>query len=199
MANTINVPRTHLIMGLCLPLAVLLGYFLAQPLDSTSVAVVVLVLSMLCVPLFMKWHHPLLVLSWNACANPLFLPGRPALWMLMAMISLFFGILARSVNSQRRFIQVPSMTRPLLVFAAVILVTAQLTGGVGIRSLGSERYGGRGYFFLFTAIIGYFALTSQKIPTHRAGFYAALFLLSGLTAVIGDLAYLGGRPFYFLT
>src|SRR5438874_5683781 len=98
MANTINVPRTHLIMGLCLPLAVLLGYFLAQPLDSTSVAVVVLVLSMLCVPLFMKWHHPLLVLSWNACADPLFHPGLPALWMLIEKISRFFAILARMVD-----------------------------------------------------------------------------------------------------
>jgi len=199
MANTINVPRAHLILGLCLPLAVLLGYFLAQPLDSTSVAVVVLVLSMLCVPLFMKWHHPLLVVSWNACANPLFLPGRPALWMLMAMISLFFAILARSVDSRRRFIQVPSITKPLLFFAAVVLLTAQLTGGIGIRSLGSERYGGRGYYFIFTAIAGYFALTSQRIPTHRAGLYVGLFLLSGLTALIGDLAYMGGRPFYFLT
>src|SRR5215831_7498508 len=104
MASPIYVPRTFLIMGLCLPLAIVLGYMLAQPLDSTSVAVVVLVLSLLCVPLFMKWHHPLLVVTWNACANPLFLPGRPALWMVMALISLFFAILARSVNSQKRFI-----------------------------------------------------------------------------------------------
>src|SRR6186997_1829434 len=117
MANTINVPRSHLIMGLCLPLAVLLGYFLAQPLESGSIAVVVLVLSLLSVPLFMKWHHPLLILSWNASANPLFLPGRPCLWMLMALISLFFAILSRSVNSNRRFIQVPSMTKPLMFMA----------------------------------------------------------------------------------
>src|SRR6185436_6358158 len=77
MANTINVPRGHLIMGLCLPLAVLVGYFLAQPLESGSFAVVLLVLSVLSVPLFIKWHHPLLILCWNVYANPLFLPGRP--------------------------------------------------------------------------------------------------------------------------
>src|SRR5437016_12230727 len=166
MASTINVPRAHLIMGLCLPLAILLGYFLAQPLDSTSIAVVVLVLSMLSVPVFMKWHHPLLVLSWNACANPLFLPGRPSLWMLMGVISLSFAILTRSINSQRRFIHVPSITKPLIFFAGVVLLTAQLTGGIGIRALGSERYGGRGYFFIFAAIAAYFALTSQRIPMH---------------------------------
>src|SRR6478609_34797 len=114
MANTINIPRTHLIMGLCLPMAVLLGYFLAQPMESGSIAVVVLVFSLLCFPLLMKWHHPLLVLSWNASANPLFLPGRPCLWMVMALISLFFAVLSRSVNPNRRFVQVPSITKPLL-------------------------------------------------------------------------------------
>ena len=47
MASSINIPKTHLIMGLCLPLAVLLGYFLAEPLDSASLAVVVFVLVIL--------------------------------------------------------------------------------------------------------------------------------------------------------
>src|SRR5206468_5649828 len=68
-ASAISIPRTHLIMGLCLPLAVLLGYFLAQPLEAGSMAVVLLVISVLSVPLLMKWHHPLLILCWNVTAN----------------------------------------------------------------------------------------------------------------------------------
>jgi hypothetical protein len=36
MANTINIPKTHLIMGLSLPLAVLLGYFVAEPMELDS-------------------------------------------------------------------------------------------------------------------------------------------------------------------
>ncbi len=199
MASSINVPRTHLIMGLCLPLAVLLGYFVAQPLDSVSIAVLFMVLALLCVPLFMKWHHPLLILSWNTTANPLFLPGRPALWMLVAIISLLFAVLARSLNSNRRFIQVPSMTKPLLFFTAVVLATALITGGIGIRSLGSDRYGGRSYFYILAAIIGYFAFTSHRIPRHRVGLYIGMFFLSGLTAVVGDAAFVAGPPFYFLT
>src|ERR1051326_4389954 len=122
-ASAISIPRTHLIMGLCLPLAVLLGYFLAQPLDAGSMAVVILVISVLSVPLLMKWHHPLLILCWNLTANPLFLPGRPALWALMGMTSLFFAILSRSVNPHRRFVQVPSVTRPILFLAAVVMIT----------------------------------------------------------------------------
>ena len=36
MANTFAVSRNHLIFGLCLPLAMLLGYLLAEPLESSS-------------------------------------------------------------------------------------------------------------------------------------------------------------------
>ncbi len=79
MANTINIPKTHLIMGLSLPLAVLLGYFVAEPMELGSMAVVVFVLVMLAIPLMMKWYYPLLVSGWNAAICPAFLPGRPAL------------------------------------------------------------------------------------------------------------------------
>ena len=43
--------------------------------------------------------------------------------MLMGLISLFFAILARSVNSNRRFIQVPSVTRPVVFLATVVIAT----------------------------------------------------------------------------
>src|SRR5713226_2470738 len=104
MANTtINIPKPHLIMGLCLPLAVLIGYFLAEPLESGSIAVVLLVLMVLSVPILMKWHHPLLVLCWNASITPYFVPGRPYLWMIMAVASLFFAALNRSVTARHGF------------------------------------------------------------------------------------------------
>ena len=67
-------------MGLSLPLAVLLGYFVAEPMELGSMAVVVFVLVVLAIPLMMKWYYPLLVLAWNAAFSPVFLPGRPALW-----------------------------------------------------------------------------------------------------------------------
>src|ERR1044071_291794 len=198
MASSINVPRTHLIMGLCLPLAVLLGYFVAQPLDSVSLAVVFMVLAVLCVPLFMKWHHPLLVLTWNACASPVFLPGRPSLWMVIALGSTVFAFLARSVNSHRQSLQVSSITRPLVCLGLRVMATAFLRGGIGVRSLGSDRYGGRSYFFILAAVCGYFSLFSQRIPPHRAALYVSMFFLSGLTALIGDLAFWGGSKFSFL-
>src|SRR5690349_1749113 len=103
MANTIKIPRAHLIMGLCLPLAVLLGYFLAAPLESDSMAVVVLVLSVLSIPLMTKWYHPLLLVTWNSAITPVFLPSRVDLWLVMAAIGLLFAMLNRSVNPQNKF------------------------------------------------------------------------------------------------
>jgi hypothetical protein len=186
-------------MGLCLPLAVLLGYFLAQPLESGSIAVVVLVLSLLSFPLLMKWHHPIVILCWNVTANPLFLPGRPALWALVGLTSFFFAIIARSVNPHRRFIRVPSITKPLVFLTAVVMATAFLTGGIGLRAMGSERFGGKSYFYIFAAVASYFAFTSHRIPPHRAGLYVSMFFLSGLTALIGNVAFAAGPPFNFLT
>lgn len=185
-------------MGLCLPLAVLIGYFLAEPMDSGSLAVIVLVMAVLFVPIMMKWHHPLLILSWNACISPQFLPGRPFLWMIMALAGLLFAVLNRSVNPNRRFLSVPPVTRSLVFLGVVVLATAVMTGGVGLRVFGSDRYGGKGYFYILAALAGYFALTSQRIPAHRANLYVSLFFLSSLTSLIGDIVYKAGPGFYFL-
>ena len=199
MANTtFNIPRAHLIMALCLPLAVLLGYVLAEPFESGSVAVVVFVLVILSVPLLMKWHHPMLILSWNAVVNPVFLPGRAALWLPLSVLCLLFAIINRATNPDAKLMTAPSITRALLLLAAVISITGFLTGGFGSRFLGSSQFGGRKYYYLLGAIIGYFALASRRIPAHRASLYTAFFFLSGLTALIGHLAFLAGPGSYFL-
>jgi len=198
MASTINIPKSHVIMGLSLPLAILIGYFLAEPLELGSIAVVVMVLSLLCVPLMMRWYYPLLVFSWNAAITPIFLPGRPAAWTLLAFAGLVIALLSRAVNAKLRFLSEPTITRPLLLLVAVVIGTAMLTGGIGVRVLGSATYGGRKYFGMMAAAAGYFVLTSRRIPPERAGFYVALFFLSGMTDALADLAYAFGGRFRFL-
>jgi hypothetical protein len=63
MANAYTLNRAHLIYGLCLLLALLLGDVLAEPLESTSLAVVVLVLSVMVTPLLMTWYDSTIALS----------------------------------------------------------------------------------------------------------------------------------------
>src|SRR5208283_329075 len=114
-------------------------------------------------------------------------PGRPSLWALLAFGGLGFCLLNRSVNAKFRFLNVPSITKPLLFLTAVILLTAMLTGGIGARVLGSETYGAKKYFYIFAAVAGYFVLTSRRIPPEKAGLYIALFFLSGMTDAFADL------------
>ena len=83
MASTFAVTRNHLIFGICLPVALLLGYLLADAQDPTSTVIVALGFGVLSFPLLIKWYHPALVPCWNMNAQPT-LPGQPELWAVMA-------------------------------------------------------------------------------------------------------------------
>ncbi|MDB6066952.1 MAG: O-Antigen ligase [Pedosphaera sp.] len=198
MANTFVVSRSHLIYGVCLPLAVLLGYLLSEPRDSGSVAVMALVLSILSIPILMRFHHPLLIFGCNSFVCTYFLPGRPSLWMVMAFVSLFFSVLNRALHQDLRFFQARAVSQSLLFLGGVVFITAYLTGGIGIAALGGSSYGGRKYIYIFAAIMLYFAISTPHTKRDKAGLYMALFNLSALTSLAGYVAAVGGPAFYFL-
>ncbi len=198
MANTFALSRTHLIYGLCVPLAVVVGYMLASGTDSSNMAVVVFVLCVICIPALMRWHHPLLFFGCNALICPYFLPGRPMLWMLFAVITFFFAVLDRSVGRELDFFRAKWVSISLLFLAAVVVLTAWAHGGIGFRMLGSSTFGGKKYFSLITGMMLYFGMTAYPVKRERAGLYVALYFLSALTALATLLAAAGGREFYFL-
>ncbi|MDB6109910.1 MAG: O-Antigen ligase [Pedosphaera sp.] len=181
--------------GVCLPLAVLIGYFLAEPLESGSVAVVILVLAVLSIPLLMRWHHVLLLASWNAVCLLFFLPGNPSLCLAMTFVSLFFSLLDRSIGRNQGLFAVRSVALSLAVLAGVVVITAFATGGLGLRSMGSSTFGGKRYFLLIGGILGYFALAGRRIDPHKVNWYVAVFFLSALVVGVGYLAALSGVDF----
>ena len=198
MANTLQLPKAHFIMALILPLAVILGYFLVDPLEPSSLTVLGLVLAALALPLMMQWYHPMLILLWNASIMPVFVPGSPYMWMLVALVGFMICVLNRSVNRNFRFISVPSINYALLFLVVVVGVTAYFNGGIGSQIFGSSRYGGRRYFYTFLAVIGYFVLTSRRIPAHRAMLFTSLFFLSAITALVPDILSMAGNGSSFL-
>jgi hypothetical protein len=198
MASSIHVPRSHLILAICLPLAVLLGYFLAEPLESASLAVVLVIAAFLAVPILLKWHHPLLIFSWNATMILDFVPGHPPLWIVMTAAAIVFALLHRSVSKEKTFQVHVEALKPLILLSAIIMLTALATGGFGFRSFGGERYGGKAYTYLFASIIGFFVIASQRVPASRVPLYLAIFFLPALTSLVGNIAYAGGPAFYFL-
>lgn len=198
MVNSFAASRAAVVYALVLPVAVLVGFFLADPTAYGSIAIFLIIGGVLAVPILMRWHHPLLILSWNAAINPFFLPGRPYLWMLMSGCSLFFAIVDRTVDPDRKLSQVPSLTKPLLFLLVVVLATGLMRGGFGSQALGSQTYGGKGYYYIVAAVAGYFALSTQRIPVERAGILTGLFFLSGVTALIPNITYAIGSGTSFL-
>ena len=187
MSNASALFKSLLVYGLCLPLAVILGYLLANPLDFTTIGVVGAIFVVLAIPLLLRWHHAWLIATWNATAMLIFVPGRPQIWMVLAGVSFTIAILQYTLNRKMRFLHAPSVAWPLITLSLVILVTARLTGGIGARIFGGDTYGGKRYFTILAAVIGYFAIVNRQIPPKRATLYVALFFLGSATMAIGNL------------
>ena len=185
--NSATLIRTLIIYAICVPLAVFLGYELTSPLARSTYYVLGLLVLALTFPVLLRWHHFLLFATWNLAAVLFFIHGQPPIWMLMVAISLGVSILQRTTDKTKRFSFEPHLVLPLIGLAVVILATAHYTGGIGIRALGSEVYGGKRYVILLASVLGYFALTAQRIPPERAGLFVAAFFLPGITKAIGDL------------
>src|SRR5439155_7448157 len=141
MSNASSLIRTLLIYSICVPLAIFLGYIMATPQDYSTILTLCLILFILLIPMLLRWHHFWLIASWNLGAVLFFVPGRPWLWMGMAWISLTISVVQHILNPRIKFLHAPAVTRPLLLLVVVVLVTAKLTGGIGLNALGSEVMG----------------------------------------------------------
>lgn len=188
MTNTLGIIRALLIYGLCLPLAVYLGYLLAMPMDRVSLTILTVAIFLPLVPMLLRWHHVLLIASWNMSVVLFFIRGSPHLWIMVTALSLCLTLLQHILKRNVEFSQVPSVSIPLIVLALVVIITAGLTGGIGLRALGGESYGGRRYVVILAAIAGYFAITSHRVPPGRAVAYVGLYFFGALTMIIGSLA-----------
>ena len=201
MNNSTAILRMLIVYAICIPFAILVGFAAVSVANSPSYAnfsefgMLALILS---APILLRWHHPLLVLSWNLPLIVFFLPGGPGVFLPMMVVSLGISLLQRAMNKNKRFIPAPQITCPLLCLAAVVLVTAKLTGGIGLHVLGNSVMGGRKYVYLLAGILGYFALTARRIPPRQAGLYVALFFLPGCLSVLGDLIAFVPVWFYFI-
>src|SRR5216110_1297339 len=96
--NTVALPKSLIIFGICVPAALLVGYLLATPTDLISFGGIGAILLLLSLPLVLRWHYLALVFSWSANMTIFFLPGQPSLWMLLAAVSLFLTVLACVMN-----------------------------------------------------------------------------------------------------
>lgn len=186
-ANPTLLLRSLIVYAFVVPIAITMGYLLANQMDYQSLGFMTVLGSILVFPLLMKWHYPLLLFSWNLPATLFFLPGHPSFFIFMVVVSLGISVLERILERNRTFVPVASVRWPLLAFVAVVLVTAKLTGGFGLRAMGSEVYGGKKYVTLLIGIASFFAITARPIPKEKVKWYVTLFFAGGFFNIIQDL------------
>ncbi|EEF57251.1 O-antigen ligase family protein [Pedosphaera parvula] len=198
MSNAFLLFRSLVIYGICLPLAIFLGYLLATPMDLTTVVSVGIVLALLSIPLFLRWHYPWMLLFWNANAIIFFLPGKLQFSILLVLISFSISALQYILNRNLKFLYVQSIAWPLFLLATVVIFTAKLNGGIGLNVLGGENIGGKRYVYLLIGVLGFFAISSRKIPSEKAPLYIVLFFIGALSAAIGSLIQVVSPALYFI-
>jgi hypothetical protein len=200
MTSSNTAIRTAIIYAVILPLALWVGYLLAD-LGTFNKLFVGMIIFSLSLPILLKWHHPVLFLVWNMTAMLGFLPGAPPVWMLVAVTSLTISILQRTLTAEMKFISVPSLTLPIIFLLLVVLFTARQTG-FSVRALGgltgSQSVGGKGYFWILGGVAGFFAMIAHRIPAEKVRLYLALFFLGGLTNAIGSAYPFSPPQLYYL-
>jgi hypothetical protein len=195
MTNPASAMRMLITYVIVIPLAILVGYLLTDPLDYGTMGFFGIIILLLLSPVFIRWHYPILVFGLGCPAVCFFLVGQPPLWQVVVLLSLGIALVERTISS-RRFLGVPVATWPLLYIAAMTYMTAKLTGGIGFHRLGGDTGGGQKYLYDFMGVASYFALTSRVIPKEKRTLYIALFVLAASSGVIGEVGAVLGGPFH---
>ena len=104
-------------MRLCVPLAIWLGFMLADPFDRATFSYFGIMALLLVTPILLRWHHLLLIACWNLNLTLFFLPGNPALWLPMVALSLGISVLQRTVVGKAQFIPSAQIQWPLFFLA----------------------------------------------------------------------------------
>lgn len=198
MVNSFHFPRALIAYTIAIPLALVLGFFLIAPLSGITWMLIGACIFIALLPLLLKHHHLLLIIGWSAFINAFFLPGQPPMWLLLAAMSFGISILDGIITGKRPFMPAPLVSAPLLFIGAVTVMTGLYRGGLGIKAMGGDSFGGKSYFFILGAILGFFALSAKPLPERVARWAVPVFFLSSLTAVLSNIAYLLGPHFYFL-
>jgi len=198
MFRQLGLPAWVALYLFAIPLAIIVGVSVADPLAPTSLLTLAMIIALGLAPVVLRFYHESLIVAWNSALVIFFLPGRPTLAMALVGLCLLMAVVNRAMVRQPILLPARSIATPLVVLAAIIILTAAVTGGITGRAFGGEMWGARRYAAALFGIAGFFALASRQIPPQRARLLAALFFLSAVTSALGDLAYAMGWEYLFL-
>ena len=192
------LPKAVVIFAFVIPLAIVMGFFLADPTNSTNLIGVGFLLLFLLSPFLIRYHHTSLIISATAFINAFFLPGRPEMWMLLGGVSLIVSIVSWPLDRKAsRYCGFRSLDLSVIFIALVVLFTMKANGGAGLNILGAQVFGGRRYVTMLAAAVAYFALVAHPLSLEKAKTLGSAFWAMSGTAILGNMAYALGPSFFF--
>ena len=189
MNNSAAILRTLIVYAICIPLAIVVGYVAVLVGNSPSysnfilVGVLALVLS---APILLRWHHPLLVLSWNLPVTIFFLPGNPPAYLPMLSLSLGISVLQRAMNKNTCVSSRRRKSPAVVVPDAGGAGDRQVDGGHWFARAGGSGHGRQKIRLPADGNFGLFCAHRAADSARRAGLYVAMFFLGGCLNVVGD-------------
>ncbi|MEY4916625.1 MAG: hypothetical protein RL616_538 [Verrucomicrobiota bacterium] len=187
MTNPAVAIRALITYAICIPLAMIVGWMLCNPLDYGTLGFFGLVALLIISPVLIKWNYELMIFGLSSPIYCFFLQGNPPLSQVAVILCLGIAIVDRTMNSSKRFVSPALLTWPFLFTIAMVFATAELTGGIGLKALGGDVAGGKKYIALFLGCATFFAMTSRYIPKSQRNFYILLFFLPGTLQLVSDL------------
>ncbi|MEY4388074.1 MAG: hypothetical protein RLY20_3357 [Verrucomicrobiota bacterium] len=198
MTDSATLSRTQLLSGLCVAVAALVGFVIADPLRYSSLMVLGGLAGLMLWPFVVKWHRILLVATVHSAFVMGYLPGDLPMWCGFAAVGFFIVILQRCLSRDVTLVHPGGVGWALIALVAVVILTAWYRGGVGLKSIGSESYGGKKYVLLLLGVASYFVLSAHPIPRRRVWLYLAMFFLSSLTGLLSHAIFMAGSKFYWM-
>src|SRR5579859_3293754 len=108
--NPAQALRLLITYAVCIPLAIMVGWLLTDPLDYGTMGIFAVIAMTLMSPFVIKWYYPLLVFGLASPIYCFFLPGNPQLNQVVVLLCMSIAVINRTINSEKRFISVPMMT-----------------------------------------------------------------------------------------
>ena len=98
MTNPAGAMRMLITYAMVIPLAILVGYLLTDPLDYGTMGFFGLVIALLLSPVYIRWNYPILVFGLGCPAYCSFLVGKPPLWEVVALLSIIIAMVERAMG-----------------------------------------------------------------------------------------------------
>ncbi len=144
-------------------------------------------------PILLRWHHFLLIVTWNLPGITIFfLPGRPPVWLLLFTAPEPGHFPAAADHQWEGHASSPTPLSPVraavIFHLAVLFFTAKLTGGIGLHSMERVSGGKKKLCHPVFRDSGYFATarSPDSAQTCKA-LYQPVFSDVSLSQIVGDL------------